>query len=413
MRVFLVLITIALAAGSLSTKAAGVFWFALLLVGLWSWVTRPQRAPDDGAAMALSRTLAYAWLLFCLLALLLKAIPVLYWSAPWEERHAELRLLLGAAGVWLIRRHVRPRPADWAMVGHGLAMACVLALALVLVKTSDAAPTNRIPWAAGISLLSCTLLYLSYAIEPGGLRALWWRFASFLALVAVAFSGVRGSYFLLVFWPLLVLLLHWQQTRRSSAAAGPRAWTWLLLPLALGAIVWAAERLPAGYFPNVRIQQALQEGLARDVNSASGSRLAMWQAAMQAIDDSPLLGRGYEGGKGLLRQTAEKTQSHEIARLGHFHSDYLHAAVEFGLLGLASYVCFAVGLAFMAWVCLRRKASAAAIGLTGLLAMHASTGLTNVNFAHNYYPTVLSLCVSLVLLFCAMDEAREPAGAQV
>jgi hypothetical protein len=51
----------------------------------------------------------------------------------------------------------------------------------------------------------------------------------------------------------------------------------------------------------------------------------------------------------------------------------------------------------------RHKALAA--GLAGVVFMLMSSGLSNMNFAHNYYPTVLSLAVTL--LVCA--AARLPA----
>jgi hypothetical protein len=40
-----------------------------------------------------------------------------------------------------------------------------------------------------------------------------------------------------------------------------------------------------------------------------------------------------------------------------------------------------------------------AAGLASVLFLHMSAELTNVNFAHNYYPTILSLAVTL--LVCA------------
>lgn len=41
---------------------------------------------------------------------------------------------------------------------------------------------------------------------------------------------------------------------------------------------------------------------------------------------------------------------------------------------------------------------AASTGLVAVLLMHMSASMSNVNFAHNYYPTMLSLGVSLLLL---------------
>ena len=36
--------------------------------------------------------------------------------------------------------------------------------------------------------------------------------------------------------------------------------------------------------------------------------------------------------------------------------------------------------------------------------MHATTGLTNVNFAHNYYPTVMAVVVGLAVLSIKLDR---------
>jgi O-antigen ligase len=398
-----------LAAGTLSTKAAGAFWLGLVLMGLWAWVVRRAPAQEDSPETGLALRLATIWFLSCALAFVLKAIPVVYWQAPWEERHAELRLLIGAAGGWLVMRYLRHGSDARPLIGHGLALACVLALVLVLTRTSDAAPTNRIPWAAGVSLVTCTLLCWSRAAWVSVGQARTWLFASFLGLVAVAFSGVRGSYLLIVLWPALLVGLHLSQPR--GRPQGSRRW---LLVLAVAAVVAGVNaKLPEGFSPVHRIRAAIAEARMLDPNTANGARLAMWAAGAASFSQHPILGIGHAGGKSLLKETAEKKQSHEIARLGHFHSDYMHPAVEFGLFGLASYLCFAVGLAFMAALAWYRRAPVTALGLTGLLAMHASSGMSNVNFAHNYYPTVLSLCVTLVLIACARDGSPAPQDAPV
>lgn len=403
----------ALAAGTLSTKAAGAFWLGLVLAGLWAWasVWAGRRAPAHEALpeTGLALQLATGWLFFCALAFVLKAIPVLYWQAPWEERHAELRLLIGAAGGWLAVHFLRHGPQARALIGHAMALACALALVMVVTRTADAAPTNRIPWAAAVSLLTCTLLCWRHAawVSVGQGRA--WLFASFLGLVAVAFSGVRGSYLLIVLWPALFLGFQFWQVRKHPQ--GP--WRWFMLVAAAAVVVGVQAKLPDGFSPVHRIRAAIAEARMLDPNTANGARLAMWAAGAASFSQHPFLGIGYDGGKSLLKETAQKKQSHEIARLGHFHSDYMHPAVEFGLFGLASYLCFAAGLAFMAAVAWRRRAPVTAIGLTGLLAMHASSGMSNVNFAHNYYPTMLSLCVTLVLLACARVDSSVPQETPV
>lgn len=398
---FAVLMAVALAASTLSTKAAGLFWFGLLIAGLVAWGARgfsSQATPVAAAAPDLGLRLARIWLISCLLMLGLKTIPMVYWLGPWQERHAEFRLLIGAFAVWLIVPGERSRPATFRLIGNALALTCVLSLVLVLGWTADAAPTNRIPWAAGVSLLSCTLMYASYALDVPGGQAQWWRFASFLAFLAVAFSGVRGSYPLIVVWPLMLFLFHRGQRKNAGLMTARR---WLYGGAALGLVAFALTHLPAGFSPVERIQSASAEIQARDPSSGAGSRLTMWEASVQSVFKNPLWGVGFAGGKSLLKQVAQEPRASGISVLGHFHSDYLHPAVEFGLLGLASYLCVAAGLLVMAIACLRHRAPIPALGLGAILLMHASTGLTNVNFAHNYYPAVLSICVALVLLSCA------------
>jgi hypothetical protein len=48
-----------------------------------------------------------------------------------------------------------------------------------------------------------------------------------------------------------------------------------------------------------------------------------------------------------------------------------------------------------------------AAGVVSVLLIHATSGLSNVNFAHNYYPTALSLAITL--LVCAAAHPRKPA----
>ena len=47
---------------------------------------------------------------------------------------------------------------------------------------------------------------------------------------------------------------------------------------------------------------------------------------------------------------------------------------------------------------LRKDQPMAALGMSGILFMHSTSSLTNVNFAHNYYPTMLSVAVAVCLL---------------
>ena len=72
--------------------------------------------------------------------------------------------------------------------------------------------------------------------------------------------------------------------------------------------------------------------------------------------------------------------------------------MDYGLFGLASLLLYAVGMSWFVFRMHARGATTQAWAIAGVLFIHITTGLTNVNFAHNYYPTMLSIVMSLILL---------------
>jgi O-antigen ligase len=389
-----------LAAGTISTKAAGAFWLSLVLIGIYYWLKKPPEnfQASTNPTQTTLKTIAKGWLYFCLLALALKTIPMVYWSGPWEERHAEFRLLIGATASYLLI-HYQRLPKNWFTgVGHALSVACVLAFGLASIWGSHAAPTNRIPWAAGVSILSCLLLTWSFLPSANASLAGVWRICSLLGVCAVLISGVRGSFALVLIWPAL----WWWQSRQSASTPfkGKLLKTALALLIATLAIAFA----PRSESPFQRIHQVAAElGLTKDsdsfiANSSNGARIVLWKAGLQAFQNHWVLGLGFTGGKDLIKQAAANSQSDTVKSLGHFHNDYIHTAVEFGILGLLSFLGYSVGMAWCAWRLYQSGFATSATGMLAVLGMHMTTSLTNMNFAHNYYPTILSIGVSLLLL---------------
>ncbi len=396
-----------LAASTVSTKSAGAFWLALLIIGGYGWFKRQKTenlVPTNSVQNQLAG-IAKSWLIFCLLAIVLKSIPMVYWSGPWQERHAEFRLLIGSIGSYLLIRHTR-LPKGWCTgVGHALGVACVSALLLAAIWGSNAAPTNRIPWAAGVSVLTCLLLTWSFKLPPGNNIAGLWRICSLLGVCAVLISGVRGSYLLVLIWPALwwVLTLRAGQTK----LVGQLAKAMMAVVIAIAAIALA----PRAESPLARAQQVVTElGLTSGSssiaqNSSNGARMVLWKAGISAFQDHWFIGLGFTGGKELIQQTAQESQSETIKALGHFHNDYIHTAVEFGLFGLLSYLSYCVGMAWCAWRLHATGHTTAAAGMCAVLTIHMSTAMSNMNFAHNYYPTILSMAISLLLLSPRLQKA--------
>ena len=142
------------------------------------------------------------------------------------------------------------------------------------------------------------------------------------------------------------------------------------------------------------------------MNSSSGARLVLWKAGLQAFQENWFMGHGFTGAKEVIKAAARQSDSQTVLQLGHFHNDYIHTAVEFGLLGLLSFLTYGVGMAWCAWLLYKASHKTAATGLVAVLLMHLSASMSNMNFAHNFYPTILSFGVTLLLLTPLLMKPR-------
>jgi O-antigen ligase len=144
-----------------------------------------------------------------------------------------------------------------------------------------------------------------------------------------------------------------------------------------------------------------------------GARMYSWSLAWRSFRDSPWIGLG---GKERLRRLKEagaelpdpqRGQLTLVRKLGHVHNQYLHSAMDGGLIGLASTLAVLAGLGFAAFR-LRRADPVASRQMQGVLFIHASAGLTNVNMAHNYYAVMLSVSVAVILAGAGARSGPEP-----
>ena len=434
-----ILFLLAFSLSGVHTKAAGTAWVLMVVCGVYAlvrfvWscnatglIDRPDRSKFDRTEIDPTRVsaflgegstgLAWAWLLCATLALMLKTVPMLYWHDRWDERHPEIRLCLGAAGVYALCRFgsafnsaaiiVSQRAVAWAM-----SISCALALLLVLVGGRDAAPTNAIPWAAGVALLSACLLPQALAPESTWRDRWVCLVGGLLGLAAVLVSETRGAYGLVLLWLLLPwVYLRARHVRALSANVARAAASFkfkrlhiaglsLVLLVCVG-LIWQSAVVQR---PLQRMQLAVQEvqlsqqSLEANANTSVGARLLMWRQSGPFIGESLWWGHGQAARKAAIANWGQQAHSETVFSLGHAHNEYLHAMMDHGMWGLASLLSYVLG---MLWLCFRMWRLGARTqfwALGGVLFIHASAGLTNVNFAHNYYPTMLSLAIGLILM---------------
>ena len=406
-----------------STKVAGAAWLLVVLMGLWAALRLPV-ARSLGHSLVQSSRL---WLLACLVALVLQAVPILYWSDPWGDRHVEIRLLLAAGSSFALMRRVRLLPQQKIWLTHALALACCVALAVTSVN-GRMTPSNPIPWAAGVSFFVCVLMPLVLQTHISPWQRTAWGLAVLAGIAAVLLSLSRGSYGLAL-WGICVAgvvttqqLLKFRRHKKSGKLGNQTARLWFTgIAVAFTLFTVLLISFPRNSQVMVgRVQEALTEienintpGLPQThvINTAVGARLHMWRMALGKIAQAPLLGHGSKARIAWIHQLGVTDGSETIKSLSHLHSDSLTTLFDHGLFGLSSYLALGVGLAFLA---LRRKYCGITMRwiLAGILWMHLTSGLTNMNFGHNYYGVMLALSLSLAWMLSS-DETTEKQTPEI
>lgn len=231
------------------------------------------------------------------------------------------------------------------------------------------------------------------------------------AHLPVAVAGVLAASATLILsdtrslWPCLAVfpLLTWLATRKTGLAA--------LRPLLLAV---AAIVLTGLVFAGT-IRDRLGEAAADIEASASGhyqtplgKRLVVWQVALDAIAERPVLGHGPNSPRDLMSARTAAIAGVPVI-YNHFHDFLLNEMVRAGIAGtLAMLAMLAVPLAFAGR---RRAGETAALGLGLLLCFQAAfvmSGLAGIMLDHDIMDTQFVAMTALCLyLLHAPDNSVE------
>ena len=406
---WLALLGLGIALAPTHTKIAGAAWLLLCVAGLVVFF-RSQRSVLSAAqdsVVAASRGLVLAYSICTGLAIAV----VLYWPDQPDTLHAEWRLLLAAVATHqLISRN--PNPEKWrAFVMPAMALACVAALGMAWKAVPRyAVPSNLIPWSVSVALLLCVLL--PFVLErriPENQRRLYTVLVG-LGFGAILLGQARGALGILV-WAAWLSVAKWKEM-----FPGIKAWQLAVFGLSGAAILASSAWLPSD---PIRLREGLREVVAAseggNFNTSMGARVYNWSLGWTSLKESPWVGIGGRERLNRIKSAGmdlpadqQGQRFDEVRRLGHVHNQYLHLAMDGGVVGLASTLAILAGLSIAAFR-LRHVDPVASRQLQGILFMHSTAGLTNVNMAHNYYAIMLSLAVATVF-GCAGSRAAVCPG---
>jgi O-antigen ligase len=393
----------------LNTKVAGVLWFFTLLIALGLALSHRSGPVSTSPVVRAARI----WLLYMLGATLLWWTSAWIWNDPWARGSADLhsaaRLLSAALAGWAI---VRLAPGRVALPSSGslivaISLACLSAYVLSLLITREHYPSNAVPWAAAIACLVCVLFPVGISKEicprVRGLALL----GSALGILALFENQTRGAYGVVI-WLLALWILS--NKYRGSRLRGCIATAALALTV-VGSIV-----LPSN--DPLRLREAWHDVRAvisdYRFDTSVGARLYLYKLAAESIAASPMIGIGSTDRLALIKGTLNSRNGnnnanmHNITELGHVHNAYLHHLLDGGLIALLGFFLTIGGIVHAGGV-LKSTFPVASRQLWSIAFVHASTNLSNVNLAHNYYALMLSISLLLVFLSAYRDQVQAPA----
>lgn len=378
------------------TKLAGLLWLILCLWAFAMAIRHPQQAP------APTRQAAWRWLGACSVTLGSWLAMSVYWHEPCCKPSAELnsglRLWLGALAACFWASHWQPIREWRSRINHGLAWACVSSLVIAIVMDRAELPSYPIPWSAAVAMVLTLLLPQALDANVNARERRWWLACCASGLAAVLLSQSRGAY-LVVGW---LIYLGVTLSPRLHARLQP-------LKIAVGCALVAMAMGLTSMLPTdpLRIREGWNDWIsarhAESQNTSLGARLALYELALKTITESPWVGVGSQERLNRIHTLGQDLPPEEARKLthareqGHVHNAYLHHAMDGGVIGLVGFLASIGGLVYAARVW-RHRHPTAQKQMLGIAFVHASTSLSNVNLAHNYYAVMLSMCVMLVVI---------------
>lgn len=325
---------------------------------------------------------------------------------PLDELTTEVKFfLLALAGYVIYGRNfsalVRADLACYAM-----SFMCVSSLAVVLYSQSRfSLPANPIPWAAGVGFFSLMIAARgAFSINEAISVRVWLIASSLAGACAVFISQSRGAYFA-VFG---VCVIAFYSLYRKSLFLFYASFAMLaIIFLSLG-----VERIGHGAMDNMRkakdeVILAINNGISSPevATTSVGSRLYLWSEALNTIKENPLMGVGRKGRIHIIQRAGERVGLDGVKTLGHLHNQYINVLVDRGILGLVMFlylpgailytVMFKTGSEIKRWQ---------RVAVILIMFAHLVASLFNVNYGHNYYGTLLSICLFVVFLSVAEEK---------
>jgi O-antigen ligase len=336
----------------------------------------------------------------------------LHEKMAWRALDPFVPFCLMLFGVWALQKY-KPKAAwFWAGLPTGAIVAAAIAgyQAVKLGARADGF-THAIQFGnAALLLGTLCMVRALLTLRFSWMNAFMWL-GFFAGVAASVWSQTRGGWLAIVLifsWVLINATKYWPMPKRVVVA--------MALAIGLGA--------PA-LQPNGVVQSRVLEGVREfkafvDTGSQAssiGSRLAMWQFAVQQIRQAPLLGIGQSGWIEVRDEAIAKQQLIPfIGSFTHVHDEYLDVTLKHGFIGLVFLLMLYLVPMFVFFKPYLRHPNleVRSLAMAGMVIpmMYMDFGLTQVFLSHNSGRMVLVslwMCAAALLLNAVEDNEQHDA----
>ena len=393
-----------------STKIAGAVWLLCIVIAIFSVIFLPNPIASyvktERSEKKLFNPFLF-WIKICAVGLLLKLLGVMWWAEDLSERQAEFRLLFMAIAAYWIVQKWSPKLQDNKYFFVILCLHAVFfAVWSVLYARNGLTPTNRIPWATGLGLISCVgfaLMWYSQVSLPlkiiNGLTIIF-------SCIGIAYSDVRGSYWVVLWFTLYTIfysLYFLIKNKKYIILIIGSIFLYFIL-LNTVQLISKTERI------NIAIQEYKSWRYSPDknagINSSVGIRLHMLDKGRTVFLDSPWVGYGTKERQKMIVSWGKDSKNSEVESLKYLHNEYLNNVIDYGIFGMLGGLIYLYGLIRL-FLHYRNKNHVISISFLGLFFVHTLGSASNVNFIHNYYVICFSLAIFLSMLLDNKNENKD------
>lgn len=328
----------------------------------------------------------------------------------WSARNFDVpsRAIMGVVIFLLLIQ----RKLSFLAIGYGTGLGAILGVVLAVYQKFylgyERAFSDRMPIQIGdisMTLGLISLCFLFYFIKKGQTKSIvLFSIATLSGLMGSLLSGSRGGWILLPVILVVFFIMHRDYLTKKAKLYLSVSMVCILL-ISLIPQVGVTKRIHQGYADLYSFYTKAWQG---GKGNSLGTRLLLWENAIDSIKEKPLLGWGKYGIDEYLKAKLAKGEItkniYQVQKYSHAHNQFLQELMTKGLLGLIAFLgILLVPLRVFRKAFINNSLEVKAVAASGVMLVLSSIDycLSQAFFMHNsgmsFYMVFMAILLGVVL----------------